>query len=140
MSTELRALVLALAALFVTLGVAVAGPLVGQRQGLFLPLTLTPVAVGNNVGREEIILGVPSDAANGIFCCWDRSTTPCVPNRTPNATPGGFYIGPGGGSKVCKYADQVLRCISASANVSVDQAYARTATTTPTATATATPA
>lgn len=134
MQTETRHFVLAILAAIV-LGVSMAGAaaLVGQRRGGFITLTLTPAIIGNNAGREELIIEVPSDAANPAFCCWGGApATPCVPNRTPGADTGTFQKGAGGGAVICKYPDQQLSCISAGANLSYDQAFARTATATAT--------
>lgn len=138
MRPDIRHFIIALvAALFVGIGIALAGQLVGQRRGGFITLSLTPQIIGQNTGREELIIENLSDSANAAFCCWSNNPTPCVPNRTPGADTGTFVKNAGGGADICKYPDQVLSCISAGANLSYDQAYART--TTPSATPTITP-
>jgi hypothetical protein len=113
-----------------------ASALVGQRRGGFVTLTLTPAIIGDNTSREEVVIEVDETSVNPAFCCWG---TGCTPNRTPGADTGTFRKGAGRGAVVCKYPDQVLRCISAGANLSYDQAFVRTATATATGTATATP-
>lgn len=120
-------------ALLVFTGLALGAANVAQRQGGLVPLSATPLTIGDRAGREDLSIAVPSDG-DPAFCCWGPD---CVPDPTPNLTPGTFSVAAGGSYTICKYADQELRCIGSA--LSFDQAFVRTATATPTATATATP-
>lgn len=114
-------------------GIAYAAANVSQRQGGLVPLSATPLTIGNRAGREDLSIAVPADG-DAAFCCWGPA---CVPNPTPGLTPGTFSVAAGGSYTICKYADQELRCIGSA--LSFDQAFVRTATNTATPTVTPTP-
>lgn len=115
------------------LGVGLAQNLSSQHVASRVVLSLTPQAIGQASGREELVISVDSDAAGPAYCGYSSSTL----SRTPG-TGSGFRFGPGSGRVICKYPDQVLYCISADGSIiSYDESYQRTST--PTATPTVTP-
>lgn len=136
MSKELKHLLVAASGLLFCLlgGAALAANLSSQHVASRVVLSLTPQAIGQKAGREELVIQNDSDSANPAICGYSSSTL----SKTPGAG-SGFSYAAGSGRVICKYPDQELYCISDGATLSYDEAYVRTSTPTATPTVTPTP-